>query len=68
MSKASQDAALVTITLRLSKSQAEELHDLVVDADMHQGRVSTPIPLSDGLADAVCFPIIDALSAARRAS
>lgn len=52
---------MVTVTLTLTREQAEALHDLVVDADMHDGRVLTPVRLPEGTHDAVAEPILDAL-------
>lgn len=52
---------MVTVTLTLTREQAEAVHDLIVDADMHDGRVSIPVPLPAGTHDAVAEPILAAL-------
>jgi hypothetical protein len=52
---------MVQVILELTREQAEALHDLVVDADMHDGAVTLPRPLPAGTHDAVAEPILDAL-------
>ena len=49
------------IVLDLTPDQAAALHDLVVDADLHRGRVVYPVTLPDGLHDAVAEPLLAAI-------
>lgn len=53
---------MTTITLTLTDEQAKALHDLVVDADMHNGQVAYPSPLPPGTAEAVAKPIVAAIA------
>lgn len=55
---------MVTITLHLTEDEARQIHDLVVDADMNNGVVRYPVPLTPGLGDAVAIPILEALGLA----